>query len=180
MKFDADDFVSRRIVEHVAGSDGPGWYVRDGFVVSSATGLITLTHDFVDRCGTSEIIANDVFPLPAEVPGLGASQDELLDRLGPFLVRDLLGSHRHSRNHLAERGTPLSPLPFPGAVYSISTGENHSGRTWMDRGRPVSRAVAEEFGIGHLRNASAWGHWARQDARAALGRVRRVVGRTPA
>ena len=58
-----------------------------------------------------------------------------------------------------QRGTPLEPLPFPGAIYNLATGENYttlSLRTWRSRRmklekllhtRPLTRAIREEFGL---------------------------------
>ncbi|GAA4965993.1 glycosyltransferase family A protein [Kineococcus glutinatus] len=176
MKFDADDFVSRRLAEFTSGGSGPGWYVDEGFVVSADTLLITGCADFNSRCGTSEIVANRMYDLPTDLPPLDAGQDELSARLGTRLVRDLLGSHRSTVSHFAAAGSPLQPVPFPAAVYAIATGENHSGRTWMDRGRPVTRAQAEEFGIAHLRHPRAWVALARQEAARAGSRLRPRTG----
>ncbi|WP_205708780.1 glycosyltransferase family A protein [Kineococcus siccus] len=176
MKVDADDFVSRHLAELAAGGRGGGWYVDDGFVVSAATGLMTPCTDFNSWCGTSEVVANSSYDLPADLPGLDASQEELTRRLGSLLVRDLLGSHRRSVAHFAAAGVPLEPVPFPGAAYTIGTGENHSGRAWMDRGRPVTRRQAEEFGIEHLRRPSAWISLLRQESGHAVRRLREVRG----
>ncbi|PRY12950.1 glycosyltransferase family 2 protein [Kineococcus rhizosphaerae] len=175
MKVDADDFVSRRLAGWSA--DRPteaGWYVEHGYVLSDRTGLITAVDGFNERCGTSEILANRAFGLPADLPAPSAGQDELTARLGTFLVRDLLGSHRASVAHSAARGEPLRALPFPGAVYTVGTGENHSGLSRVPRGRPVSGRQVAEFGLEGTGGARAWVHFAGQVGRSVRRRVVRA------
>ncbi|WP_432570289.1 glycosyltransferase family A protein [Kineococcus sp. SYSU DK005] len=178
MKVDADDFVSRRIAEFTARHPGaPGWYVDRGYVVSAETGLVAPCPDFDSRCGTSEVVANDSFRLPADLPAPDTDQDELVERLGTVLVRDLLGSHRAGREHFAALGRPLAPLPFAGAAYLLGTGENHSGLRRVRGGRPVPRRLAAEFGMEHLRTPGAWSCFARERVRAARGRARSLAVR---
>jgi hypothetical protein len=42
----------------------------------------------------------------------------------------MLGSHKFAKSHFAQAGTPLSPLPFPGAAYRIG----HTGTASKHRG----------------------------------------------
>ena len=42
---------------------------------------------------------------------------------------------------------PLAPLPFPGALYRVGSGEAHSGNSMGGFGRPVTKKIAAEFGV---------------------------------
>ncbi len=87
----------------------------------------------------------DLFELPPDLRA-GASQAELEERLGGRLER-WFGSHLYLADDLEAAGHPLAPVPFPGALYRVSTGENHSGVSLGGLGRPVSARLAAEFGI---------------------------------
>lgn len=157
MVVDYDDWVSRRLAAHAAASPGaPGWYVRVGWVWDGGP-LACRYPSFMEFCGTSFMIRRDLLGIP-------------LDNSEPCLkeVRRRLGSHKFMRGHLEEQGTPLAPLPFPGAVYRVGTASAVSGSAGMLRRlaplgmlrrqpvrflkraaslRPVSRAMREEFGL---------------------------------
>jgi len=91
------------------------------------------------------VIRQDLYG-PAELP-VTAIQDELYNGFGEFVVKQLLGSHRIARTHFAEMNTPLEPLPFRGAVYTLETGENHSHDKALGFAWPVGRALTHEFGL---------------------------------
>ena len=113
---DDDDFVSRKIVDYVAHNKGAnGWYIRTGWVWSDGGGMIYRYNEFDQYCGTSLIIRSDLYQLPTSLAL--ASGD---------YIRRMLGSHIYIKSHLADLGTPLVPLPFPGAVYRIGHADAHS------------------------------------------------------
>ncbi|RPF26388.1 glycosyltransferase family 2 protein [Georgenia muralis] len=146
MAFDADDYVSRRIAAYVnRHHTAPGWYVQNGWRYCPPRRSVRPQPDFYRHCGTSHIIRADLFEAPMLDP-CSVSQDELTAAFGDRL-RDLLGSHVYAADRLAAAGTPLAPLPFPGALYTVGTGENHSGISMGGFGRPVSTAIAVEFGV---------------------------------
>ncbi|MDC3402549.1 hypothetical protein OAX95_01285, partial [bacterium] len=61
------------------------------------------------------------------------------------LIR-LLGNHGRWAERLAEAGYVMEPLPFPGAVWMIGTGENVSGNLLSGRDRsPITPAITSEF-----------------------------------
>ena len=63
-------------------------------------------------------------------------------------VDDLLGNHGHWQDHLAPSGHVMVPLSFPGAIWMIGTGENHSGNLISGRDRqPITPAITAEFGL---------------------------------
>jgi hypothetical protein len=83
---------------------------------------------------------------PADLP-VTVTQDALYENFGEFVVRELLGSHKVALEHFRAVGTPLQPLPFRGATYTLETGENWSGDTVAGFAWPVRRALQHEFGL---------------------------------
>jgi hypothetical protein len=116
MHVDDDDFVSNRLASFVAQHpQANGWYVRDGFLWSEGSRVLYRVSDFSKRSGTSHIIRSDLYELPATMNS--ASDD---------YISNMLGSHTFISEHLARMGTPLSPLPFLGAVYRTGHPGAHS------------------------------------------------------
>jgi hypothetical protein len=146
MFFDSDDIVSRRLAQLSSSNSGAdGWAIENGWRWSSARRAVRRQGDFHLHCGTGYIVRPELYRLP---PGLStrSTQQEIQDALGERLSRHF-GSHLHLRDDLAARGHPLAPTPFPGALYRVGTGENHSGISLGGLGRPVGSRIAEEFGI---------------------------------
>jgi hypothetical protein len=119
MIVDDDDFVSNRLVAHVARNAGAnGWFLRQGYVWSPGDSLVYRDEDFYHICGTSHIVRADLYGVPARIED--ASTD---------YVQRMLGSHVQIAPALAAGGTPLEPLPFPGAIYRIGHPGAHS-KSW--------------------------------------------------
>lgn len=117
MLVDHDDLVSRRLTSFVAANRAAnGWYILDGMLWRDGGRLLYRFKDFSLLCGTSHIIRADLYNLPTNIE----SADE-------GYLRRMLGSHRHLNEDLEGRGTPLSPLPFVGAVYRTGHGESWEG-----------------------------------------------------
>ncbi len=116
MFVDADDCVSRRLAAWCAEHpDATGWYFKRAYVYDDGTRFAFARDDFDLLCGSSAIVRCQPEDLPQ-------SMEE--PRTDYFF---LTYSHPILRDSMRERGTPLEPLPFPGAVYITGTGENHSG-----------------------------------------------------
>jgi len=119
MIVDDDDFVSNRLVSHVAQhAQANGWFLQQGYVWSPGGALVYRDGDFFHVCGTSHIIRADLYAIPARIED--ASDD--------YIAR-MLGSHVQIAAALAAAGYPLEPLPFPGAVYRIGHPGAHS-KSW--------------------------------------------------
>lgn len=109
MSVDADDCISRHIAEFVSkNSDANGWYVNGGYEYEEGSHRITTRRkDFHKICGTCNIINYRLFNLPQE--------------MGPYHELTgydrFLGGHPLAKGDLAERGTPIEPLPFPGVIF---------------------------------------------------------------
>lgn len=157
MPVDFDDFISRRLAAFVTENQGaPGWFVREGHVYDGGRWTF-LSRRFHERCGTCLIVRRDL--LGRLETADGAPELETVKRN--------LGSHIFLKPDLAAAGTPLAPLPFPGALYRIGNPQSTSGtsglfrtmtpwsqirhhpRTMLPtllRYRPVGAALRQEFG----------------------------------
>jgi hypothetical protein len=116
MIVDDDDFVSARIVQYVCEHpDTNGWTIDRGYIWDDGGSLLLGYDEFNHLCGTSLIVRSDLYRLPERF------EDASLD-----WIKSMLGSHVRIAGILAERGTPLSTLPFRGAVYRVAHGGSHS------------------------------------------------------
>ncbi len=131
MFVDADDCISKQIVEFVQQQDSNhnGWYFGQGYEYEEGKDTIFLRQQkFNQKCGTSYIFKFDlVFPQWVEFDAI---------------TRDYQ-RHQMFGKYLAERGTPLSPLAFPGSIYMTDNQEN----IWLQKSfftqsdRPVKEQV---------------------------------------
>lgn len=145
MFLDSDDLVSNRLAEFVARHrDVNGWYLRSGYFHSGRQSHLHLERRRFDQwCGSAHIL-----------------RPELLDSLvqsNDYLVYD----HRRLAQAMRERGSPLRPLPFRGAIYTVSHGEtlnDYEPILWPGHPvwKPVRRllfhraitpAIRSEFGL---------------------------------
>lgn len=153
---DDDDFVSARIVQHVAENpDANGWTIDRGYIWDDGGRLLLGYDEFNHLCGTSLIVRSELYGLPERF------EDASLD-----WIKSMLGSHVRIADILAERGTPLATLPFRGAVYRVAHKGSHSQApsllvkyflSWeamkrprrllrhLGRLRPVGEAAQREF-----------------------------------
>ncbi|WP_144224856.1 galactosyl transferase [Mesorhizobium amorphae] len=116
MIVDDDDFVSARIVEHVAKNrNANGWTIDKGYIWDDGGKILLGYDDFSHLCGTSLIIRAALYGLPKRF------EDASLD-----WIKSMLGSHVRIADVLAKNGTPLTPLPFRGAVYRVGHAGSHS------------------------------------------------------
>lgn len=151
MSVDADDCVSRRLAALSKDSpEAPGWFFEKGYMHDEGSRFLYLRENFHLACGTSHIARCTADDLPA-------SLDDSEERFWPLKY-----GHTTLEQFLRGRGTPLAPLPFPGAIYITATGENDSGlalRNWrgarmllskLRHSRLLTRTVREEFGLYDL------------------------------
>lgn len=117
MIMDDDDFVSRRLTSFVAAhSQANGWYIKDGYIWGHGGKLLYKYNlNFARLCGSSHIIKSELYELPSS-----------MEAATPEYIRKMLGSHIFIDEYLANKGTPLVPLPFVGAVYRTGHSESHS------------------------------------------------------
>lgn len=117
MIVDDDDFVSSRIVSHVARDpQANGWHVQRGYLWDEGGGIVLTTKELGCLCGTTLIIRSDLYDVPLAFEDASAEW-----------IKTMLGSHRFIADILMQCGTPLADLPFPGAVYRVASIGSHSG-----------------------------------------------------
>jgi hypothetical protein len=152
MTLDADDCVSNGLAAHVARHPSAnGWYLRRGYL--HRDGMTTVHVErwrFHQWCNSSHIVRLDLLPVPH----------------GPVESWEL--RHTTLAARMRERGTPLAPLPFPGAVYNVSHGDNfqnhapvlwpsHPLRRWLRAlafQRRLTPAIRAEFGLYPLQTST--------------------------
>lgn len=156
MLFDADDFVSAKLVEFVAaGRKEDVWVVRDGLMYSRRRNVYVLQRDFNRSCGTSFVVPYTAYGKPASLTP-HATQVEVADAFGERLNR-IMGAHRDAHLWYFQAGYNVASVPFTGAVYHVDTGENHSGKSLRGFARPLTRQIETEFGITPTRSeAASW------------------------
>lgn len=148
MFFDADDFIHRDIAGFCNANKGQnGWYVVSGYKYKEGSLLCIEISDFYRFCGTCNILSFESMAVPSHITGI-SSLAEVLESVEPYFLTDILGAHPFTPEYFASQGSSLAPLPFPGAVYVIATGENHSGNTlFSSLPRLVDHRMNVQFGM---------------------------------
>jgi len=158
MFVDADDFVHRDIAAYVHDHTGsPGWVIRRGYVYSRSRNAYALRRRLFRICGTSFILPFEAYGVPDDLL-VTSSQDQVADALGDDALQHVIGEHRYALEWWREHGRELEPLPFPGAVYHVDTGENHSGSMLLGPGLPHRAHLWDQFGIASSKDrwSSRW------------------------
>lgn len=174
MIFDADDFVHRDIAAFTRDNPGrDGWVVRDGWIYSQARAAYRPQPEFNTICGTCFIVSFEAYGVPADLDAT-ATRGVVKTAYGERLSR-IIGAHKYATDWYEEQGMRIEPLPFPGAVYHVDTGENHSGQRneLAGRAKVLDRRMMDEFGIqvAHGR----WGALYTYYAKPSVDRVIRTV-----
>lgn len=128
---DDDDLVSNRIVDFVSRhSEAFGWVIEKGWLWDDG-GAFFYGHDrFASRCGTCLIVRRDLYRIPPRF------EDAASD-----WIKDTFGSHVRLAPRLRAQNTPLSPLPFRGAVYRVGNPDSHSRTQGVLRETVLNRAL---------------------------------------
>src|SRR6185437_4775942 len=156
MAIDADDFVHRDVAAFVRDHDGDeGWVVKRGWVYSRARNAYRLRRRFYRVCGTSFIIPFDAYGVPAGLT-VSSTQREIAEAFGERLEQIL--EHGYAFDYWRKHGRTLRPLPFPGAVYHMDTGENHSNNQLFGPALPYRSHLYRDFAIRPSRSptSSVW------------------------
>jgi hypothetical protein len=149
---DADDLVSNRLAEVCAANPNcGGWVFASSWMYDeNSRWILHRRNGFNSVCGTSSIVRVELSDLPAIEEG---SLDETLI---------LRSGHTQIEKAMSERGTPLTALPFDGAIYILGTGENHTNFSlakWRSKKilihkllnyRPLTSRIRREFGLQPL------------------------------
>jgi hypothetical protein len=159
MFFDADDFVSNRLAAFVAKETTAysGWYFDKGYLHPFKTEIIRPLKQFHKLCGTSHILnTQELLSFLVDKVEIDSSQDEILENVDRFFIQKILGAHIEINDFFATHFNPLRPLPFPGAVYNLGTGENHSKIAFRSMGYLISPRIRKEFFFPPVSIRSCW------------------------
>jgi hypothetical protein len=149
MIMDADDLVSQRLSEYV--KDYPslnGWILKQGYRYELSSRWIYVNNHF--NCGTNAIVGSKLIHFPKSLAP---------DEINRCVI--LSNGHTVIEKKMIELGTPLSPLPFLGAVYLYNHGDNDSSsyvnfKRWkgfrsflriMLNARLLTRKIKQEFSM---------------------------------
>lgn len=145
MAVDADDFVHRELAAFVRARPGhPGWVVKRGLMYSCNRNAYRVHRKFYRVCGTSFIIPFEAYDVSPDLTA-SATQQEIAEAFGERLEHVL--EHGWAFDWWRKHGRILEPLPFPGAVYRVENGENHSDYALLGPARPYRSHLYRDFAI---------------------------------
>ncbi len=157
MFVDADDFVHRDLAAFVHARPGhAGWVVKRGLMYSRRRNAYKRLRNFYRFCGTSFIIPFDAYDVPPDLT-VSSTQQEIAGAFGERLEHVL--EHGWAFDWWRNHGRILEPLPFPGAVYQVENGENHSDNALFGPARPYRSHLLSDFAI-HPSKSPASTLWA--------------------
>lgn len=154
MLVDADDFVHRDLAAFSHQHPGQsGWVIKRGLIYSRRRNAYGLRRHLHRICGTSHIIPFEAYDVPSELT-VASTQKDVAHAFNDY-AETVLGGHRYAFEWWRDRGRHLEPLPFPGAVYHVDTGENHSGSKLIGPALPYRCHLEHDFGIRSSRGAAS-------------------------
>jgi len=146
MAVDADDCVSNKLAEFVEQNPtSNGWFINKGYKYLEGGKYIYIKRsNFYKMCGTCNILRNDLNFLP-ETPEYNRG----------YGYYKYYIDHAKVRHKLAEKAINIAPLPFPGAVYNLKTGENLSHNSErlnfsIFNRKLLNQSIMDEFGLYNL------------------------------
>ena len=149
MCFDADDYLHRDLAGFAnAHTDHPGWFSGTGYIHVAGTRRVQFVESgFEQKNGSTGIVRSDLINVPAHLT-VDSSQQLIVDSMGGRYLDKMLGDHGKWQEYLAPMGHIIEPLPFPGAIWEIGTGENRSGNLFSGRqSKPLTQPILDDFGI---------------------------------
>ena len=146
MIVDDDDFVSRRLADHVARNpQANGWFIRKGYIWSDGGSLVLRHNSFSHICGTSHIIRADLYAIP-----------DRFDAASPEYIQKMLGDHiyrncrrtRRSRTYAADAiAVPRYRLPHR----TCGSSESKSiWQTFFDHSHGIGSVLRNTLKLGYL------------------------------
>ncbi|MDJ0797977.1 MAG: glycosyltransferase family 2 protein [Calothrix sp. MO_167.B12] len=143
MTVDADDCVSKNLAQFVKSNPHcNGWFINRGYKYQEDSKYIYIKRkNFYKMCGSCNIIRYDLNLLP-ENPEYNRG----------YGYYKYYIDHAKVRQILANKEKFMKPLPFPGAVYILGTGEHNFydstklGFNIINR-RLLNKSIQEEFGL---------------------------------
>jgi len=127
MLMDADDLVSRRLSQFAQSNpNSNGWILNKGYKYRYGSRWIYVDDRY--NCGTNAIVNAKLIEFP---------KNTTPEEIGKCVI--LTTGHLGIEKTLTDLGTPLTPLPFPGAVQIVGHGDNDSDLWRNQKGRPTLR-----------------------------------------
>ncbi len=174
MFVDSDDFIRRDIVSFTRANPGvDGWFSDSGYLHPRGSRYVRLmSSGFHQLNGSTHVFRAGLLNVPDDIdPTL--TRDETLEAVGRDLATSTMGRHRPIVGFFEQRGTPLTRLPFPAAIWEIGTGENCSGALAGSGAKvPVAGKIAEEYGLPVPGMATALSHAVQRASSRVARRVR--------
>lgn len=146
MLVDADDVISNRLAQLVSQNPkSNGWYINQGYRYEEGRDFIYYKRqNFYRMCGSCNIVRYDLNELP---------EHPEYNRGYGYYKRYI--DHEKTKGILEAKHTPLKPLPFAGAIYTVANGENqyydknrfHNGVFNLFNNRRLTSAIREEFSL---------------------------------
>lgn len=147
MFVDSDDFVHRDLAAFTRDNPGrDGWMFTRGWMYSRSRNAYALRRNLYRICGSSFILPFEAYQLPDHLT-VTSTQDDVADAFGDERMEQILAGHRYALQWWRAHGRLLLPLPFPGAVYHVDTGENHSGNMLLGPALPYRSHLRDEFAL---------------------------------
>ena len=157
MFFDADDFISDKIVSSVKDMPGRmGWWFDRGVYVQNYK--ITHRVGFRETCGTSHILnyRTLITDISMDKLSVESSAKDIRDNVHPFFLKGVLGCHMNYETYFFNCYDSLEKWPnVTAAAYNMGTGENHSGKDskcgpgWFSMRKPSTKLDADLYRL-HL------------------------------
>ena len=145
MFFDADDYISNKIVEHVESQpERCGWYIENGYQYQFGDTHLSYLPRFHHHCGTSLIYPYAMLDVPAKLDGK-PDMSSIQSHTEETYLTNILGSHRAAVVFHQAKGFTFKPMPFPAAIWMLGNGENHSGRKGISGNIPITAKIRDEF-----------------------------------
>ncbi|MEH2382129.1 MAG: glycosyltransferase family 2 protein [Nostoc sp.] len=143
MAVDADDCISKNLAAFIQQHpNSNGWFIDKGYKYKEGSQYIYIKRkNFYRICNTSNIIRYDLNFLPENAEynrGYGYYKYYI--------------DHGKVRGVLENKANPIEPLPFPGAVYIVETGENlFYGSMKLNfiifNRKSLTQSLKDEFGL---------------------------------
>lgn len=151
MLLDSDDFISNKISGYVNSHPGQnGWHIDKGFVYGDGGALIRRTQAFNTKCGSSHIFSwqliRQFLNFPEDFP-LNPTQEQIWEIANAEFLRKTFATHWQTEGYFKKLGFPLKSIPFPAGIWVLDTGENRSGKSFLNVGYPVSNKIKKEFSL---------------------------------
>lgn len=176
---DADDWISRRIVEYLhAQPSHPVWYVDGGFFADRQSLRVRRKHGMNRYCGSTFIYEPAFLLKTGQIkPAVdeNSSQEELVESVSEYFFQSILANHAHSHKFALEHGINPKPIALRAVCWVVGTGENHSGTSGGANGLAIDQKFCKEFGLPDhyaLNQKTTW----RVKAKDSLGCVVSKLG----